>query len=38
MAFQTLFTSGDAKADFNDDGMLNVLDFVAFQSAFQAGC
>jgi len=24
-------------ADFNDDGMLNILDFVAFQVAFQAG-
>jgi hypothetical protein len=30
--------SGDADADVNADGVLNILDFVAFQGLFIGGC
>jgi hypothetical protein len=33
-----LFTSGSLLADVNGDHALNILDFVAFQEAFLAGC
>jgi hypothetical protein len=32
-----LFLTGGCAADFNGDGVLNILDFVAFQNAFVAG-
>jgi hypothetical protein len=30
-------SAGDCVADFNGDGLLNILDFIALQEAFQAG-
>jgi len=36
--YQGLFQAGDLGADCDGNGLLNVLDFVCFQNAFQRGC
>lgn len=38
IAFQALFTAGDAGADCDQSGTLDVLDFICFQAIFQNGC
>lgn len=38
LAFLTLFSEADPRADFDDDGELTVFDFLAFQTAFAQGC
>lgn len=38
LEFQNLFATSDLRADFSGDGVLNSVDFVAFEAAFAAGC
>jgi hypothetical protein len=38
LELQNLFAAGDPVADFDDDGELTIFDFLAFQTAFDAGC
>jgi hypothetical protein len=36
--FRALFEQRDLKADLNDDHKLDVMDFIEFREAYQAGC
>lgn len=38
MAFINRFNSGDPRADLDGDGVLTIGDFLAYQTAFDAGC
>jgi len=38
LAFQNLFSSGDAAADLDGDGSLTIFDFLEFQTQFGLGC
>jgi prepilin-type processing-associated H-X9-DG protein len=38
LAFQDLFSKGDALADFSGDGSIDFFDFLAFQDEFSRGC
>ena len=38
LEFQNRFVTGDARADFDASGALDLFDFLAFQDAFTTGC
>jgi len=38
VAFAGLFATGEAVADCDGNGVLDVLDFVCYHGVFQAGC